>query len=163
MGQLVHALIEHRLTPEEILKLPDPLRHISDTVLAGQWHWTAPNMDKHTLISLWTRKAEYFINNSWSEQDLALLEKSNMMLHFSAPHLVTFYNSLRWDTYRSNELQRQGFNRLARAISIPLKAADILFVPDLSSVDFFDEDENLTVATYRQKANGNELYAIELD
>ncbi|AEV99660.1 hypothetical protein A4D02_27935 [Niastella koreensis] len=161
MGQIVHAFIEHRLTPEEILNLPDYLQSVSANTLAGLWHWTTSGMNKLTLADLWTRKAEYFINNSWSEQDLALLEKDNLTLHFSSPHLVTFDNSLRWDTYHRNEELRKGFNCLSKAISSLLNAVDILIVPDLSSIDFYDE--NLTVDAYRQKANGNELYAIELD
>lgn len=163
MGQLVHAFIEHRLTLEEILNLPEHLRNFSDDILAGQWHWSAPNMNKQILIDMCTRKADFFINNSWSVQDLALLEKDNMTIHFFAPHLLTFDNLNRWDTYRRYEQQRQEFNRLARALSLLLNAVDVLMVPDLSSVDFFYEDEDLTVAAYRQKANGNELYAIELD
>lgn len=163
MAQLVHAFIEHRLTLEEILNLPDHLQQISDDILVGQWNWSAPNMNKQVLIGIFTRKLDFFFNNSWSVQDLALLEKDNMTIHFSAPHLVTFDNSYRWDTYRIYEQQRQEFNRMTRALSLLLSAVDVLMVPDLSSVDFFDENEDLTVAAYRQKSNGNELYAIELD
>jgi hypothetical protein len=65
MGKIVHALIEHSLTPEEIVNLPEQLRNFSNDVLVAQWHWTKQNMDKEALIDLWTRKAEYFINNSW--------------------------------------------------------------------------------------------------
>jgi len=54
-------------------------------------------------------------------------------------------------------------NRLAKALLSLLNGVDILLVPDLSSVDFLNKDEDLTVAAYRKKANGNELYAIELD
>ena len=163
MGQLVHAFIEHRLTPEEILNLPEQLRHSSNNTLAGQWHWTAANMDKETLADLWTRKAEYFINNSWSEADLALLEKDNFTLHFSTPYLITFDNSVRWDTYQKNHQLRAEFNRMAKAVATLVNAIDILIVPDLSSVDFFDEEKDITVDAYRQKANGNEMYAIELN
>lgn len=137
MGQIVHAFIEHRLTPEEILQLPEQLQHIPDNALRGQWHWTAPNIDKKTLTGLWTRNADYFINNSWSEQDLALLLKDHFTLHFYKPHLVTFDNALRWDTYKGNEQHREEFNRLTKALTSLLNPIDILFVPDLSSVDFF--------------------------
>jgi hypothetical protein len=42
------------------------------------------------------------------------------------------------------------------------KAIDVLFVPCLSGVEFYDEERDLTVDSYRKKANGNEMYAIEL-
>jgi hypothetical protein len=163
MGQTVYAFIEHRLTPEEILKLPENLRNFPDDTFAGQWHWTTPNMDKQTLTDLWTKKTEYFINNSWSEKDLALLGKDNMTLHFSTPTLVTFDSLLRWDNYNRNKTLRKEFNRQTKVISSLLNAFDIIIVPNLSSVGFFDEDEDLTVDAYRQKANGNIMYAVELD
>lgn len=163
MSQIVHAYIEHRLTAEEIIKLPDYLQHIQDSILAGKWDWTTPNMTEQTLVHMWTLAAEYFINNQWSEKDLAFLQKGNMTFFFSNPHLVTFDNLQRWDTYHSNEQLREEFNSLAKTVSSLLRAVDVLIVPDLSSVDFFDEDEDLTVDSYRQKANGNRIYAVELD
>src|SRR5687767_2037993 len=112
MGQTVHAFIEHRLTLEEILRLPEHLQHISDNTLSGQWHWTTPNMAKQILTDLWTRKAEYFINNAYNKENLALLEKENLTLHFTPPILVTFENSLRWNIYKSNGQLRKEFNLL---------------------------------------------------
>ncbi|MEX6690091.1 hypothetical protein QTN47_21460 [Danxiaibacter flavus] len=162
MGQIVHAFIEHKLTPEEILQLPELLCHISNDILVGQWHWSTPNMNKQILIDLWTRKTEYFINNIWSEQDFALLEMHDMTFHFFSPRLLTFDNSIRWDVYNKNESVREEFNRLAKAISSLLNAVDILVVPDLSSVSFFEEDKDTTVDSYRQKAKCNKLYSIEL-
>ncbi|OQP43615.1 hypothetical protein A4H97_33865 [Niastella yeongjuensis] len=79
------------------------------------------------------------------------------------PNLVTFDSSLHWNTYKRDGRLRNEFNLLAKTISSLLNGVDILLVPDLSSVDFFDEIQDLTVDAYRQKANGNELYAIELD
>jgi hypothetical protein len=84
-------------------------------------------------------------------------------LHFLNPYLLTFDNSLPWDTYRRNTQLRKEFNQLTKAISTVLNAVDILFVPNLSNVGFFNEDEDITVEAYRQKAKGNMLYAIELD
>ena len=52
---------------------------------------------------------------------------------------------------------------MAKAVATLVNAIDILIVPDLSSVDFFDEEKDITVDAYRQKANGNEMYAIELN
>jgi hypothetical protein len=163
MSQITHALIEHRLTPDEILEIPNHLRHISDEILRGQWRWSAPYMSKQTLIELWSRKAEFFINNLWSEKDLGLLQKDNLTLQFFEPHLVIFDNLIRWDSYHRNEQLRQEFNRLANVISSLLNAVDKLVVPDLSSVGFYDEDEPFSVAAYRQKANNNKLYAMELE
>jgi hypothetical protein len=114
MGQIVHALIQHKFSPEEILKLPEYLRNISDDTLTGQWHWTTANINKEILINSWTRKGQYFINNPHSERDLALLKKDNLTLHFSSPHLITFDNLLRWDTYKRNDQLRKQFNRLTK-------------------------------------------------
>lgn len=163
MGQIVHALIEHRLIPEDILLLPAQLGSAPDDAIAGQWRWVMPNMDKQALTDYWDRKPEYFINNLWGKQDLALLEKESLTLHFSMPHLVSFDSSLRWDTYSRNGQFREEFNRLTEVILSLLNAVDILFVPDLSSVDFFGDNGDLTVDSYRQKVKGNKLYAIELE
>lgn len=162
MGQIVHAFIEHRLTPEEILLLPALWRHISDDMLVGQWHWSTPNMNRQILVDLWTQKTKYFINNSWSEQDLALLEKQDMTFHFLSRNLLTFNNSTRWDIYNKNESVQNEFNHLAKVISSLLYAVDILIVPNLSSVNFFDEDRDTTIDAYRKKAKGNKFYSIEL-
>ena len=86
-----------------------------------------------------------------------------MTLHFFKPNLLTFDNSIRWNSYKSNETLRKEFNRLAKIISQLLSALDIIIVPDLSSVDFFDEEKDLTVNAYRQKANDNKIYAVEIE
>jgi len=163
MGQTVYALIEHRLTPEEILKLPGRLQTSSNEVIAGHWLWTVLNIDANVLADLWAKKAEYFINNPWSDEDLALLQHDNRTLHFYSPNLVTFTNSLSWDTYNINEVLRKDFNGLAKETSELLSAIDIIIVPDLSGVDFFYEGRDLTVSAYRQKANGNKLFAAEIN
>lgn len=162
MGQIVHGFIEHRLMMEEILKLPEKLIRISNDSLAGQWHWTVQNMDKEVLTQNWKRKAEYFINNSWTEADLNQLKSNNSTFHFISPYLLTFDNLLRWDVYHRNLQSRKEFDLLVKAIATLINAVDLLIVPDLSSVSFFNEEEDTTVDTYRKKANGNEMYAIEL-
>lgn len=162
MSQLVHAFIEHRLTPENILRLPEYLLNSTNSTLSGKWHWTAPNIDTKVLYDLWEHKADYFINNSWSEKDLAWLKKENLTLHFLTPHLVTFDNLLRWDVYHRNEQLSKEFNILAKLMSSLLNAVDVILVPDLSSVDFFNEEEYHSVDKYRKRANGNNSYIMEL-
>jgi len=137
MGQTVQALIEHRLTPDEILKLPESLQDSSNSIIAGQWNWIVPNINATTLVNLWTRKAEYFISNSWSEKDLALLRNDNMTLHFYNSNLVTFDNSISWNTYNEDENLCKDFNYLTKEMSTLLNALDIIIVPELSRVPFF--------------------------
>lgn len=163
MGQIAHALIEHHLTSEQIIKLPERLQFSTINVIAGQWTWTNPNLDEKLLFEIWNRKPEFFLRNSWSVKDLALLEKDNMTITSVSPTILTFDSLLRWYTYQDNELLRRQFNVLTKEITRLLNAIDIIMVPDLGSIDIVAEDENLTVSHYRQKANGNKMYAIEID
>lgn len=162
MSQLVHAFIEHRLTPDEILAIPGLLHGLTDTAFAGQWTWNIPNINTQALSDCWAVDADHFINNSWNDRDLPLLVKDDFALYFYSPQLVLFSSSLRWSVYLDNEELRKWFNNLAGALLPIVKAVDLLFVPDLSSVPFFDEGTDLSISVYRQKAAGNRLYVVEL-
>lgn len=107
-------------------------------------------------------KTDSFINKSWSDKDLAVLEKTGMRLHFFSPQLVTFDTSLSWIAYRESELLQRDFNHLSKAMASLLEAVDFLFVPDLSSVSFFDENQDLTVDTFRQKQTATKCMQLSL-
>ncbi|MDF2188523.1 hypothetical protein [Paraflavitalea sp. CAU 1676] len=162
MGQLVQALIEHRLTPEGVLEIPRILNTSLNENVAGEWIWTVPTINKQVLIELWLRKAEYFLKNAWSVEDLALLEKGELTLHFFAPSLIAFDASLKWFSYTSNGDQRYSFNNLAKEISNLCKAVDVIIASEVSDA-WIDEHEILTVDMVRQKAIGNKNLAIELE
>lgn len=163
MGQIAHALIEHCLTPKQIIDLPKRLLLSSNPIIAGQWTWTASNLDEKLLLDIWNRKPEFFMQNSWSVADLALLEKNNLTITSISPNILTFDNLLKWYSYQDNEFLRKEFNDLTKEIIKLLSAIDVIMVPDLSSVGFVDEIENLSVKAYRQKANGNTSCAIEFN
>lgn len=162
MSQFVHAFIEHRLTPYEVLALPALLRVSTEPALAGQWTWTIPDINVQTLSDRWALDVDHFIGRSWSDKDLPLLVKDDLTLHFYSPQLVLLSSSLRWSVYLDKEELRKEFNSIASALLYMVKAVDLLFVPDLSGVPFFDESTDLSISVYRQKAAGNRLYAVEL-
>ena len=160
MGQTALALIDYSLSLEEVINLPSCLGNSSDESISGNWEWTKSNMSRKDLIDSWNKNAEYFLSNPRSEEDLAMLKNGNLALHFLSSTLVTFDCLLNSSAYYNDEISRNNFNGLTKTISSLLKATDVLIVPDLSNADFFDED--LNVDAYRQKANGNKMFAWEL-
>lgn len=163
MGRIVNALIEHSLPLEEILQLPLRFQTSRNQNIAGIWKWSKDNLNKEIITNLWSLKLDYFIKHSWSTEDLVILEKDKMTLHFYKPNILTFNNLLSWYSYNENENSKREFNQLVKEISSFLKTVDTIIVPDLSSVDFFDEDVDLTVNSYRLKAKGDSMNAIELE
>lgn len=162
MSQLLSALIEHNLSPEEIINLPNRLKSCSEDIISPNWQWRKENLVIEDITHYWLLDAEYFINNAWNESDLLVLANDDLDLHFFSPTLIVLGSFLRWASYDCNEPQYKRFNKQVNLLAPFLDAKDALLVPDLSSVDFFDETIDTTVDAYRQKAAGNLLYAKEL-
>lgn len=162
MERIVHALIEHNLSPAEILNFPATLSNHPAAALVGEWEWTNHDMDEIFLEELWNKKEADFINNSASIEDLALLQKDKITLDFMTPHLITFDTLLSWDIYHTDESLREEFNHLVRIICEMIKAKDVAIIPDLSSLSFYDENTDLTVNALRIKSKHNEDVFKEL-
>jgi len=158
----VEALIEHKLTPEEILKLPERLQVSANKNIAGQWAWTVPNINTEILHNIWTRKSDYFINNPWGIEDFAFLKKDYLTLDFISSNLVTFHSSLRLYVYEKNKNLRDDFNCLTKEILNLLNAVDVLIIPELSNVSFLDDEPDFTINIYRQKAKEHNSFVTEL-
>lgn len=162
MDKIVHALIEHNLSIEEILNIPEVLSKHPSAVFAGEWEWTNHDMDAAFLPELWRKNDVDFINYSASTEDLALLQKDRITIDFMTPHLITFDNLLLWEDYNNDEAVRIDFNHLVRMIAELIKATDIAIIPDLSSLTFYNENTDLTVASLRAKASNNPEFLREL-
>lgn len=156
MARIVHALIEHRLTPSDILKLPEILNKHTSPLIAGEWEWTSHDeMDETFLMDLWAKNEEDFMNNSFSIEDLALLQKDKLTIDFASPNLITFDNLMPWDAYNNSETLRAEFNELVKIVAQIVSSVDLIILPDLSSISYFDERTDLSVDALRQKAKNH--------
>lgn len=91
MGQIVRALIEHSLTPEEILEFPKKLETCPNKELTGKWDWSSPGFDIETLLKHWnTTQADFLATHSWEDKGFPWLEKEHFTLDFFAPNLIAF-------------------------------------------------------------------------
>ncbi len=151
MGQITYALIEHGLSPEEILEFPFYLKSSANDIINGEWAWTNPNMDIKFLDNYWNKKPDYFFTNSWNEEDFPWLKKENLSLDFFHPNLVTFDHLLNWSFFFRNDSQINEFKKLTKDIAELLKPVDIIIVPE-SFYNAVNENEELTVEMFRRRA-----------
>ncbi|WP_426670006.1 hypothetical protein ACPPVU_01930 [Mucilaginibacter sp. McL0603] len=151
MGQITYALIEHGLSPKEILELPFYLKSTANDIINGEWAWTNPNMDIKFLDNYWNKKPDYFFTNSWNEEDFPWLKKENLSLDFPHPNLVKFDHLLNWYFFFRNDSQINEFKKLTKDIAELLKPVDMIIVPE-TFYDAVKENEGLTVEMFRRKA-----------
>src|ERR1700760_2190818 len=117
MGQIVHALIEHSLTPQEILEFPKKLATCVNNELVGKWNWSDPNFDIEALLKIWaTTQVEFLTKDSHGTEDLPWLQKDNFTLDFFVPNIVAFDNLSSWLFFRNNEIKISYFSKLTRVI-----------------------------------------------
>jgi hypothetical protein len=162
MGQIVHALIEHSLTPQEILEFPKKLETCPNNEIAGKWDWSNPNFDVETLLKLWnTMQADFLAADSWGDEDFPWLQKENFTLDFFAPNLIAFDRLSNWFFFRDSEIRISEFSKLTRVIGELVNASDFLFVPDPSD-DFVYAHEILTVDLFRQDAKSKYRASLEV-
>ena len=162
MGQTVYALIEHSLTPEEILEFPKKLETCPNSILAGKWTWTDPGLDINSLFKFWTTKqTDYLSTYSWGPEDFPWLQKEDFTLDFFKPNLIAFDCLFKWFFFNGNETRIIEFSHLTRAISNLVNAGDLLFVPEITD-DFINSYDNLTVDLFRQDAKTRYQGAIEV-
>jgi hypothetical protein len=162
MGQIVHALIEHSLTPQEILEFPKKLETCPNNEIAGKWDWSNPNFNVETLLKIWnTTQADFMAAHSWGDEDFPWLQKGNFTLDFFAPNLIAFNRLYSWFFFRGNEERISEFSKLTRVIGELVNATDFLFVPDISD-DFAYSHIKLTVDLFRQDAKTRYEAAIEV-
>jgi len=162
MGEIVRALIEHSLTPAEILEFPKKLETCPNKGLAGKWNWTDPKLDKNALVKIWnTKQIDFLSMHSWGREDFPWLEKENFTLDFFKPNLIAFDCLFNWFFFSRNETQITEFSALTREIAGLVNATDLLFVRELTD-DFINTHDNLTVDLFRQDAKTRFEAAIEV-
>ena len=162
MGQIVYALIEHSLTPEEILAFPKKLETCQNSTIAGRWAWSDPNLNVDSLFKFWTTKQiDLSSTYSWGPEDFPWLEKENFTLYFFEPNLIVFDCLFKWLFFSKNETRIREFSALTREIGSLVNATDLLFVPELTD-NFINAHDNLTVDLFRQDAKKRYEAAIEV-
>jgi len=163
MGQNISAIMEHNLSPEQIIALPQLLHSKLEGDLAGAWGWTfGPDMNTDQLQKTWRQDMDFFLNNTWSEADLPMLERDTYSLYFGEPHLVHFDSLMRWSSYADDMKRRDMFNQWVKQLADIIGATDILLVPAPFDADVSEDDE-WRVADYRKAFQDMGLKHFELE
>ena len=162
MGDIVRALIEHSLTPDEILAFPKKLETWPNDELVGQWKWSNPNIGIADLLKFWnTKQIDLESTYSWGPEGFLWLQKDDFTLDFFAPNLVAFDRLSKWFFFRDNEIRISEFSKLTRVIGELVRATDFLFIPNISD-DFVYSHDKLTVDLFRQDAKTKYEAAVEV-
>jgi hypothetical protein len=164
MGSIIEAVIEHKLSPEEILLLPESLNKLNFINCDDDnWGWTAPNIDSAFLEKYWRKSPEDFMKEPWGIEDLAILEKGNLSIHFLTPHLASFDTLLGSSVYDINPATKCEFDVKAKSIALKMKPVDIIIIKDWYYDHAFDFDNNLTVEIIRQSVRHKNLSSHEIN
>jgi hypothetical protein len=163
MGSIIQAVIQHSLSPREIVLVPDILNH-SDIInpKEDELKWSTPDIDATFLEKYWNLDSQYFINNPWSEESLALLQNDKFRLHFYNPNLVSFDMYLKAGVYKNNSLAESDFNFCAKFIALKLAAKDVIIFEDHLFGDAFDSNDLSSVDEIRKKFISQNISFYEL-
>jgi len=168
MSSIIEAVIQHEMSPEEILTIPELLNdlHLVDNT-GSKWAWTSKSAGVDFLKKYWRTTPEDFIEKRWDVTNLAVLELklseySRLTLHFYQPNLVSFDTHLPSSRFENDIEARVEFTRLVKLIALVMRATDTIIINNWYYDHAFDFSQNLTVDVIRQKTSEMKLPFYEI-
>lgn len=157
MSSVVQAVIQHNLSPEQIMLLPEIFNKANFIDKEDSLRWDGTKIDIDFLQQYWKKTSEDFISRPWSEEDLALLQNDKVSFHFYQPNLVSFDTHLKASIYKSNTETKSQFDLLVKTVALIMDAVDIIIIENWYHDEAFDSDNAFTVEIIRTKVKSRNL------